>query len=197
MHRSFLLPMSFFILCLGQIACLNAKPVDLDASHAVTGVVLDSSYSAYEASITPQSSIPYSDSWTCAFSTDCQNVYDVNFSQADTLNIAITSVTGTSVARVSVYAPGSALSGTNLLNGTTYDQVCPSASYANQDVDVTTSASIPSAGVYRVAIGRDWGNSAGATGTYHLSLTTSSSIMTGFTKTVSDTATLSSGMSCP
>ncbi|PJZ23990.1 hypothetical protein CH352_18190 [Leptospira hartskeerlii] len=152
---------------------------------------MDLSFSTYLDLSTPKSTEADSDSWNCAPSTDCQNVYSLNFNQADTLTIAVSSVTGSSVVRLAVFS-GTALNGTNLLNGATTDKECN-----GQDVGETATVSIPSAGPYSLTVGRDWGNSMLGAGTYSLSLSSTLVSMLGFTKTSSNTATQSSGYSCP
>ncbi|WP_010515905.1 hypothetical protein [Leptospira licerasiae] len=180
-----------FVIFSTFFACNKADPISLDASKTISGVAMDFSFSEMIALSTPQSTESDSDSWNCAFSINCQNVYSLNFNQADTLTIAVSSVTGSSVVRLAVFS-GTTLNGTNLINGSTTDREC-----VGQDTNDTVAVSIPSAGPYSLTVGRDWNYSAGASGTYSLNLSSSLVSMLGFTKTSSNTATQSTGFSCP
>ncbi|TGM95626.1 hypothetical protein EHR06_18125 [Leptospira dzoumogneensis] len=140
---------------------------------------------------TPQSHQASSDYWHCSLSINCQNVYSLNLNQADTVTISVSSITGDSVVRLALYS-GSTLNGTNLINGATTDREC-----GGQNISDTIAVSIPSAGPYSLAVGRDWGNSADAFGTYSLSLSSTLVSMSEFAKISSNTATQSSGYSCP
>ncbi|MGJ4747831.1 hypothetical protein ACQV5M_15845 [Leptospira sp. SA-E8] len=152
---------------------------------------MDLSFSTYIDLTTPKSTESESDSWKCAIGTDCQNVYSLNFNQADTLTIAVSSVTGYSVVRLAVFS-GTALNGTNLINGATTDKECN-----GQNIGETATVSIPSAGPYSLTVGRDWGHSMEDSGSYLLSLSSTLISMSGFIKTSSNTATQSTGYSCP
>lgn len=101
--------------------------------------------------------------WTCLSGESCQDVYDLTVPSGTQLRIHHENLTGTSVSRMALFAPGSPLSGTNLLWGSAWDVSC-----FGQDQDQTLGTSTLSAGTYRLAIGRDWGRSAGASGTYDL-----------------------------
>ncbi|TGK05102.1 hypothetical protein EHO59_09520 [Leptospira semungkisensis] len=172
----------------------------MDASKTLSGVALDfSSSEAIAASIaaTPQATEAKTDTWNCSFATNCVEVYKLNFTQTDTLSIAVSSITGGSVLRLAFYS-GTALNGTNLLNGSTNERTCPSPPTAgNQDVGDSTSVAIPSTGVYTLTVGRDWGASLSGSGTFSLNLSTTLASMTGFTKISTDAATQATGMSCP
>ncbi|TGK00349.1 hypothetical protein EHQ53_09580 [Leptospira langatensis] len=174
--------------------------MELDASKTLSGVALDFSSSeaiAAAAAAVPTATETQSDTWTCSFSTNCMEVYKLSFTQTDTLSIAVSSVTGGSVLRLAFYS-GTALNGTNLLNGSTNERTCPAPPTAgNQDQPDSTSLAIPSTGIYTLTVGRDWGASLSGTGTFSLNLSTTQSSMTGFTKTATDIATQATGMSCP
>ncbi|EPG76503.1 hypothetical protein LEP1GSC058_1377 [Leptospira fainei serovar Hurstbridge str. BUT 6] len=175
--------------------CNKADRLSLDSSSA-TGLFLDQVLSGL--TYATQSTQSINDSWTCPSLTNCQNVYDTQFVLTDVLTITISAVTGASVLRLSVYGPGSALNGTNLLNGSVNDRTCPSPpTNANQNVGDSISTTISTLGVYRIAVGRDWGSSAGSSGNYTLKVNTTKSSMTSLVKTVTNTVTLSSGMQCP
>ncbi|WP_244280547.1 hypothetical protein [Leptospira saintgironsiae] len=172
------------------IACDKANPIAFDASKSLPGAAVDLSFSQIIFS-TPQSNQASSDYWHCSLSINCQNVYSLNLNQADTVTIAVNSVTGDSVVRLALFS-GSALNGTNLINGATTDREC-----GGQNISDTIAVSIPSAGPYSLAVGRDWGNSADASGTYMLTLSSTLVSMSEFAKIYSNTATQSSGYSCP
>lgn len=180
-----------FVIFSTVFACNKADPISLDASKTISGVAMDFSFSEMIALSTPQSTESDSDSWSCAFSINCQNVYSLNFNQADTVTITVSSVTGNSTIRLALFS-GSVLNGTNLLNGATTDREC-----GVQNAGDTAAVSIPSAGPYSLTVGRDWGNSMEDSGTYSLNLSSSLVSMLGFTKTSSNTATQSTGFSCP
>lgn len=180
-----------FVIFFTFITCDKATPISLDASKTISGVAMDLSFSTYIDLSTPKSSESNSDSWHCSLSINCQNVYTLNFNQADTVTISVSSVTGDSVVRLAMYS-GSTLNGTNLINGATTDREC-----YGQNISDTIAVSIPSAGPYSLTVGRDWGNSVDAFGTYSLNLSSTLVSMVGFTKTSSNTATQSSGYSCP
>lgn len=189
--KRFLLPPLVVILSFLEMNCLKADPINFDSSKA-QGATLDIGISYFLAS-----SIPF-DSWTCSLSVNCQNVYDLDFTQTDTLSISITAVTGDSVVRLSVFGPSSGLNGINLINSSYNDHVCPNPpTLANQNQGVSTSVAIASIGTYRIAIGRDWGSSAGDSGNFDLTLSTASGTLGSLTKTVTNAATQSSGMQCP
>jgi hypothetical protein len=105
--------------------------------------------------------------WTCADAVNCQDVHDVVLEADTSLTVTVTQVTGPSVVLLAVYPPGTPLGGTNLLNETTNERRC---ALANANDTVTVPA--PAAGTYRVAVGRDWGFSSGASGSYTLDVTT-------------------------
>lgn len=104
-------------------------------------------------------------SWTCLSGQSCQDVYDVQLTAGTELMIDVTDVTGSSVVRLAVFPPGVGLNGNNLLTAGTFDSECE-----GQNQDVSTSVVATTTGTYRVAVGRDWGSSAGATGGYNLLL---------------------------
>jgi len=186
---------------LGAPGCARYFPKS-DLSGLSAAVLAANLPASPPSSGTPTSSSVINDSWSCSFGVTCQNVYDYYLipGSGDTLNVNVTAVTGTSVARMSVFGPGVALNGTNLINGSTNDHICPNPPGAgNQDAALSGSVNPLSAtGTYRIAIGRDWGNSGGAAGTYTLNVSLTSGATFYFvSKTVSNTATQSSWLSCP
>jgi hypothetical protein len=136
-----------------------------------------------------------SDAWTCAAGVSCQDVFDFNTLVSTTVTVAVSGVTGNSVVRMAVF-DGSALNTTNRLNGNLADRKC-AAQNAN---DSATSASLP-AGLHRIAIGRDWLTSGGASGNYAVTITTPNApLMPGNpVNTVDDgpSAFGNSGWTCP
>src|SRR5262245_4873934 len=129
--------------------------------------------------------------WTCAVGVSCQDVYDIGLDAGTQLSIAVTSVTGNSVVRLAAFAPGVALNGINLLTGGQVDRQCVGQNICDSLV-VAASAS----GTYRIAIGRDWGQSAGASGTYHLHLTSDLPFRTPML-TVDNLASQAASSGCP
>lgn len=129
--------------------------------------------------------------WVCADTINCQDVYDFVLAENTALTVTVTQVTGPSVVRLAVYGPGQPLGGTNLLTGTTNERQCAFANAA----DSVTALAIP-AGTYRVVIGRDWGFSSGATGTYTLDVTTDKPL-TALGQTANDVATQATATQCP
>ena len=103
--------------------------------------------------------------WNCAIGVSCQDVYDFVFPANTSVTIAVSGITGSSVLRLGVFGPGVALSGTNLLTGSNRDRMC-----AGQNTSDSITFDTTSAGLYRIAVGRDWGSSAGASGTYSLTV---------------------------
>ncbi len=111
-------------------------------------------------------SIAIDGGWDCAIGENCQDVYDFDLPAGVSLSLSATNVTGASVARAAVFAPGVALDGTNLLTATNADFGCgpQNQNLVAPPIDTTVE------GTHRVAIGRDWGYSAGSSGTYTLNL---------------------------
>lgn len=139
----------------------------------------------------------FNSGWACGVGVDCQDVYDfviTNPIAADGLTVAVTAITGNSAIRLAVFGPGSALNGTNLINGGTTDHRCV-AFDTNDSVTVNNQTTT---GTYRVAIGRDNANSAGTSGTYSLSVSLSAAKLASSGQTVNDTATLlNAATTCP
>jgi hypothetical protein len=129
--------------------------------------------------------------WTCANAENCQDVYDIVLEANTELTIRVTQVTGPSVLRLAAYAPGVPLGGTNLLNSTTNERRCSLANAADFVVVDTFDA-----GTYRVGVGRDWGFSSGANGSYTLDVFTDKPLLLAG-QTVNDTQTQASSSSCP
>ncbi|MBL8021482.1 MAG: hypothetical protein JNM27_17555 [Leptospirales bacterium] len=139
----------------------------------------------------------FNSGWNCAASTDCQDVYDFTITNpiaSDTLTVAATAITGSSAIRLAVFAPGSGLNGVNQINGGTTDHRCVPFN-TNDTVNVTGQTLT---GTYRVALGRDWNNSGGNSGTYTLTVSFNAAKLTSLGQTVDDTATLlTAATTCP
>lgn len=135
-------------------------------------------------------SFAMSGTWSCALGETCQDVYDVTLPAESVVSLAVTSLTGASVPRLGVFAPGAALSGTNLLTGLTMDRECKGQNESDV-VQFRTGA----AGTYRVAVARDWGSSAGFDGSYTFVVTTEEGAEVEG-QSVDDGATASTGSQC-
>jgi hypothetical protein len=129
--------------------------------------------------------------WNCAIGVSCQDVYEVVLPQDTDVTLSISNVTGASVVRAAVFGPGEALSGTNLLTGSNLDSLCS----PSQNSPVTLSFRATTTGVHRIAIGRDWNTSAGASGTYRFVMTANRS-MTSNGQTLNDVASEATGTAC-
>lgn len=128
--------------------------------------------------------------WDCAGVDSCRDVYDFDLPAGVDVSLQVVDVTGSSVPMLAVYAPGVPLSGENVLTGGDTDLMCTS-----QDEDLVSQFTTTSAGVWRVAVGRDWGQSSGLAGTYHLVVGESGAAVDGV-QTVDDVDSESSGTTC-
>jgi hypothetical protein len=152
---------------------------------------VDDGTSAASGVVCPTTNYQVSSSWSCGSGVDCQDVYDLDLPAGASLVINLTGITGNSVPRLALFGPGSALSGTNLLNDSTNDREC-----VGQNINDSVAVVAGAAGVYRLAVGRDWGASAGATGNYTLTVTSSLDFVP-LGRTVDNTASLAAGTQCP
>ena len=131
------------------------------------------------------------DSWACDTGETCQDVYEIDLAAGQTVTVAVTDITGASVPRLALFAPGVPLNGTNLFTGSNNDREC-----VGQNEEDSASATATVTGTYRFVIGRDWGSSAGADGTY--SFTVSADDPFGFGDLQDDDITsLAAGSLCP
>ena len=103
--------------------------------------------------------------WNCGSGVSCTDVYDFTFSADANVTITVTAVTGASVLRLGAYNPGVPITGASLLTGVSNDRMC-----VGQNASDTVIFKAVTAGTYRIAVGRDWGSSAGASGTYTLNV---------------------------
>lgn len=127
-------------------------------------------YSGFGVIVFSTGPITINGDWDCSpLTNNCQDVYDFRISSAvaaDSITISVSNITGTSVLRMAVFGPGSTLNATNLINSGLADHRC-----FGQDVGDSVSISgATGAGLYRIAIGRDWGLSAGSGGLYTLAV---------------------------
>lgn len=129
--------------------------------------------------------------WVCVEPEDCQDVFDVMIEAGTEVTVAVTQVTGPSVVRLALYGPGMPLGGLNLLTNSTNDRRCALANASD-----SATALAESTGTYRVAVGRDWGFSSGASGTYTLDVFTDRELEP-VGQTVDDQPTQASGAQCP
>ncbi|MBE7453822.1 MAG: hypothetical protein HS111_34630 [Kofleriaceae bacterium] len=131
-----------------------------------------------------------SSSWACGSGVSCQDVFDYALPAGASVTVAVSGISGASVLRLGAFAPGVALSGANLLTGLTFDRRC-----GGQNASDTVMFRAATAGTYRIAVGRDWGMSAGASGNYTLTVT-SSGTLTYNGQTANDVATGATNMQC-
>lgn len=170
------------IVVLGATACGKV----VTAADAHTGAI-DAPFVADQAPGTPDASSPdasppdapalgmtftKANSWNCANSVDCEDVYDFDFAANASVTIKVTNVDGASVARLALFK-GTTTSGTNLLNGAAKD-ICGA-----QNTDLSAGPVTLSPAHYRLTVGRDWGQSAGAAGNYTVTVTSSTSFAGG------------------
>lgn len=109
-----------------------------------------------------------SSDWSCNLGDSCRDVYEIDLVAGSELEVTVDSVTGNSVPILALYAPRQGSAGTNLLTNETSDREC-----VGQDAnDGASNFIVPTTGTYRIAVGRDWGNSAGFDGTYRMTVRT-------------------------
>lgn len=140
-------------------------------------------------------SVSLAGAWTCASGTNCQDVWDVDLG-AGLVTLATTTVTQ-SASQLALYAPGVALGGTNLLTGSEPELRCRSGAACGDFAGgERVEYAVATAGTYRVAVTRDWGNSCGASGTFTLDIASPGGV-TVRGQTVNDVASAASGITCP
>jgi len=143
-------------------------------------------------------SFSQNDAWTCASSTNCQDVFDVHFSDGSVVTFQATDVTGGSIVQLALYAPGTPLGGVNLFTGNLNEMRCGTVTNCDSlpEGQKVTDFVIPDEGTYRFAVTRDWGESCGGSGTYRVSITSDH----GFpapSRTVNDQPSQAPGVECP
>ncbi len=100
----------------------------------------------------------------CPTQVDCEDVYDFDVAASGTVSATVSAVTMNSVPRLELFQ-GTATTGTNLFDNAA-TPVC-----GTMDTDLSAGPTAVAATHYRLAAGRDWGNSAGLTGTYTITIT--------------------------
>jgi hypothetical protein len=95
--------------------------------------------------------------WDCAFGESCRDVYEFTIDKPASVMLDVRAVTGSSVVLTAIYPPGQGLGGTNLLTGSTTDRECTGQNTPFQLIHVN----LTTPGRYKLAVGRDWGSSAG------------------------------------
>jgi hypothetical protein len=128
--------------------------------------------------------------WSCANNVSCQDVYDVNFPSNATVTLTVGSISAESVVRLAAFAPGTPLTGNNLLTGLSFDRQC-----AVRGAGDVVSFRTTTAGTYRISIGRDWQKSSGASGTYGLTIASDAGL-TFVQQSLDDAATGATGLQC-
>jgi len=105
-------------------------------------------------------------SWNCELDESCQDVYEIQINSGSSTSINVDQVTGSSVVRLAVYAPGVVLAGaTNLLTGNSNDLECNGQ---DESASVPNFMATAGTGVYKFVVTRDWGSSQSRNGTYRL-----------------------------
>ena len=170
---------SFVFLVLGAAACGNVKPSSVDAPAGAIDApagAIDSPVSLPDAGPpdAPAGTTTFTKdgAWNCASGIDCEDVYDFDIPSSSSVNVAITLVTGNSTARTGLFA-GTATTGTNKWNNAATD-LCSTQN--TQDIDLNAGPVTVAAGHYRLTVGRDWGFSAGAAGTYTVTFRSSAGL---------------------
>ncbi len=105
--------------------------------------------------------------WICTVSETCEDVYQFEFKAGSRISIGIEEITGKSVVSLDFFAEFGEFGGPNLLTngGNTYHNC------TGQDENISlTNLLISTEGIYNLAVARDWGKSAGADGTYSLTI---------------------------
>lgn len=138
-----------------------------------------------------QKKLSTSGSWTCANGTSCQDVYEVDLEAGAVVTIKVSDLTGSSNARLAAFGPGESLDGNNALLGTNSDHLC-----AEQGADDEASFFTGQAGTWRIAIGRDWARSAGASGSYSVSIASSVEFPGALTAVADDVESEAVGVLC-
>jgi len=104
--------------------------------------------------------------WNCPAGSSCQDVIDVDVPSSARATVLVNALTGLSVPRLALFAPGVALTGTNYANSSSNDRLC-----VGQDLsDLFGPLLLTPTGTYRVAVGRDSSGSVGDDGTYSLTV---------------------------
>lgn len=130
----------------------------------VLGIIILTAASCSKETVEPQQSYYTNiESLECHIGQSCQDVYEFDFEADTEMLFDIKNITGSSVIRYAIYAPGIDLGGDNLLNETIYEVKC-----TDKDKSISDAVTIKTAGVYKLTVTRDWGLSSGLSGYYTL-----------------------------
>lgn len=139
-----------------------------------------------------------SQNWTCAQSTNCQDVFNIDFAANSIVSLGATDVTGGSIVQLALYAPGVQLGGINLLTGNTNEFRCGTVVDCDSlpDGQAVQEFLLVGGGVYRLAVTRDGSDSCGNAGTYLLSIGSDKGFPTP-SRSYNDITSLAPGNECP
>ena len=144
----------------------------------------------------PESALTYQEqsSWSCS-GNDCQSVWEVFLVKGST-TVGISDLTGGSIGQIALYAPGTALGGTNLLTGDTKELAdCTQHSGCSTGTSgISKSLTLAATGLYKFTATRNNNYSCGGSGNFQLSITSSYPVCSNLT--TSDAATQASGFTC-
>ena len=165
--------------------------VTSDTPFLYGGQTVNDTLSEAVGSMSPCTQTISSD-WNCTAGESCQDVYEVYAPPMSTWTIGLANVTGSSNGRLAVYAPGIALGGFDIITGTGDEASCFGQDMNEQFAGIPISAG----GVYRVAVTRDFGTSAGDSGSFDLVISSNKWIDPSGGRSVDDTQTLATGAVC-
>ncbi len=136
--------------------------------------------------------------WACESGDNCQDVFDMELTEGSIMTFQATETTGGSVLQVALYGPGESLGGTNLFTGNANELRCNYVVGCNSNTagQTVNDFVVPTSGLYRFAVTRDWGNSCGSSGTYRMVID-SETYFPGVDQTVDDELSLAPGWECP
>jgi hypothetical protein len=158
-----------FALGIAAAGCGNVNQPGADAATAI-----DAEGPAPDACVDCTMQFGNDSGWDCPSNVDCVDVYDFETFDANAVTVTVTAVTGSSCPRLALFA-GSAATGTNLMNAGTTD-VCQ----LTQDTDLMVGpVTMGAPGHYQLTVGRDWGFSGGAAGTYTVDATFTRPVIAG------------------
>jgi hypothetical protein len=144
----------------------------------------------------PLSSLTYQEqsSWACS-GNDCQSVWEVFLVKGST-TVGISGLTGNSIGQIALYAPGTALGGTNLLTNDTKELLycTQQGNCSNGTSGVSKTLTLTTTGLYKFTATRNNGNSCGGSGDFQASITSTYPISANLT--TSNVATQASGVTC-
>jgi hypothetical protein len=152
-----------------------------------------------ESGLGKTSYLEYSKSsgWSCISGENCQDVYEIAFSEDSLVSFSVSNVGGGSVAQIALYAPGVALGGINLFTTTNDELRCRTGAGCSDYTagEQVTDFPIPSTGIYSFAVTRHDEDSCGQSGTYDLDIT-SNTPFSFMARTVNDVKSLATDYTC-